>query len=294
MLTSTQKIKPKSNIQDESNFDFDDIELGISATNKEFLIQGRTTTSYPKKFLLSNSKDNKNSTQKTKNGLNIVCHNSKRVNTLNEISGKENSNNFSTIASTIPKTISNSSKQTFKSDSERESKNSENSFQKSSQIFTLDTPSFTEAYNDYDFILDYKEKHQTNSSFSSIHDHSRSNSSKSILDKAFCESLSHISTEEDETKFVVIKVKDCGRGNNKSKDDGQPKIRIRASKPVNKKPTQELDELETLNSKIQERKNYADRMKQLFLNKFDGEKEWIDEFRSIRHNLRDLSTKRAN
>lgn len=111
---------------------------------------------------------------------------------------------------------SESSKTSIKSGSKTESKNSEDFGQNISSSFNLDTPSFTEELNQYEFVTDRREINHDSVSNDSFHEFSRRNSKKN-LDRAFIlddESLSN-SSQSPDCGIITIKMvgtkKTCNR-----------------------------------------------------------------------------------
>jgi len=251
-ITATKKIQKKNKIEDESNFSLEDLDLGISSCNKDFLLRGSITTSIP-----SDRMSNSNISNKNKH-----CQKSVKIfKSTDNISGEEFSTN-KIISGTVGIKSNSSSKNTLKSDSEKESKSPENNSQTYSP-FNFDTPSFTEHLNTYDFVTEERENFHDNTSLCS-RDRQRNGSNE--LNRAFIRDLRSVSRESTDHDIAVFKMVICNRKNHKDKrDDSEPRIRIRANKHKESKTI--------FNQEIKDHKN-----------NLKVEQEWMEQFRSIRHN----------
>jgi hypothetical protein len=252
-ITATKNIQKKNKIEDESNFSLEDLDLGISSCNKDYLLRGMIYTSIPSDLIAEYS----NTSNKNKH-----CQKSVKIfKSTDNISGEEFSTNIiiSGTDGILNKKSNSSSKNTSKSDSLKESKSPENNSPTNSP-FNFDTPSFTEHLNTYDFVTEERENFHDNASFCSRDRHGNESNE---LNRAFIRDLRSVSRESTDHDIAVFKMDNCNRKNHKDKrDDSEPRIRIRANKHKESKTI--------FNQEI---KNHKNNLK--------VEQEWMEQFRSM-------------
>lgn len=223
--------------------------------------------------------------------------------TSSSISGEKlQKQNISGVVSVCSKETSKPSKETFKSDSNKTSKFSEG-FSPNYSPF-LDTPSFTENLNTYDFVTDNRDvtiKRELFHGNTDVFDFHGSNQSQlrgpTIHDTAFCYDLSPDNSDTntmDLDQTILEADNKQKKFAKKQKNNNRLVLKIRADKSSNDNFNQDSDNLDTLKQDIQSRKEVIQDLRNKLLNKFDDEQNWIQSLKKVRKSMRPLSNSQSS
>jgi len=231
----------------------------------------------------------------TINSKSHKCQNTTKT-TSSSISGKKLQNqNISGVVSVCSKETNKPSKKTTNSDSNKTSNSKEDFFQTYSPL-TLDTPSFTENLNTYDFVTDKRDRYYGNTDVFTFHGSERNHSKgPKIHDTAFCFS-NDLGLDADSLDLDrnISKDKNLQKNFAKNQLDNNKPLKFRANNSSVLNFNQGSTDLDNLKNDIQTRKEIVQQLRDQLLNRFEDEEVWIQDLKKIRKNMRTLSSTQSS
>jgi len=220
------------------------------------------------------------------------CQNTTKT-TSSSISGKKlQKQNFSGVVSVCSNKSNKPSNKTTNSDSNKTSNSKEDFFQSYSPL-NLDTPSFTENLNTYDFVTDSRDRYYGNSDVFTFHGPKQNlNQGPNIHDTAFCFNNDlGLDADSSDLDRNILQEDNLQKNFAKNQLDNKNKpLKFRANNSSKLNFNQGSDNLDKLKHDIETRKEVIQKLKDQLLNRFEDEDDWVQELKRTRKHMRTLSS----
>lgn len=224
------------------------------------------------------------------------CQNTTKT-TSSSISGKNlQQKNTSGVVSVCSNKSNKPSNNSTNSDSNKTSNSKEDFFQSHSPL-NLDTPSFTENLNTYDFVTDSRDRYYGNTDVFTFHGSNQNlREGPKIHDMAFCFDddlgLDADSSYLDSNILNQLSLqKNCAEN---QLDNKNKPLKFRANNSSKLNFNQGFENLDKLKHDIETRKEVIQKLRDQLLNKFEDEDVWIQDLKRARKHKRTLSSNQSS